>query len=212
MQYKPVIIGVVIVSLVALVMLILAFMMNKERVIAQPKEKVAKGETKQIVKGLFKNRAFLAVSVASMLLLAGQMFTQSFYLYLFDDYFGKPWMNLVSTACTYAPMVIFMFFTPKLVRKFGKKELCGIGMIIAAVANLGMFALRSVNPNILAYLFLVLCFASGCGLTFIILQVWSMATDAIDDIEVKRDVVTTAPPMRSLCFSESSGRSSRQSP
>lgn len=185
MQYKPVIIGVVIVSLVALVMLILAFMMNKERVIAQPKEKVAKGETKQIVKGLFKNRAFLAVSVASMLLLAGQMFTQSFYLYLFDDYFGKPWMNLVSTACTYAPMVIFMFFTPKLVRKFGKKELCGIGMIIAAVANLGMFALRSVNPNILAYLFLVLCFASGCGLTFIILQVWSMATDAIDDIEVK---------------------------
>lgn len=185
MQYKPVIIGVVIVSLVALVMLILAFMMNKERVIAQPKEKVAKGETKQIVKGLFKNRAFLAVSVASMLLLAGQMFTQSFYLYLFDDYFGKPWMNLVSTACTYAPMVIFMFFTPKLVRKFGKKELCGIGMIIAAVANLGMFALRSVNPNILAYLFLVLCFASGCGLAFIILQVWSMATDAIDDIEVK---------------------------
>lgn len=185
MQYKPVIIGVVIVSLVALIMLILAFMMNKERVIAQPKEKVAKGETKQIVKGLFKNRAFLAVSVASMLLLAGQMFTQSFYLYLFDDYFGKPWMNLVSTACTYAPMVIFMFFTPKLVRKFGKKELCGIGMIIAAVANLGMFALRSVNPNILAYLFLVLCFASGCGLTFIILQVWSMATDAIDDIEVK---------------------------
>lgn len=122
MQYKPVIIGVVIVSLVALVMLILAFMMNKERVIAQPKEKVAKGETKQIVKGLFKNRAFLAVSVASMLLLAGQMFTQSFYLYLFDDYFGKPWMNLVSTACTYAPMVIFMFFTPKLVRKFGKKR------------------------------------------------------------------------------------------
>lgn len=185
MQYKPVILGVVIVSLVALVMLILAFMMNKERVIAQPKEKVAKGETKQIVTGLFKNRAFLAVSVASMLLLAGQMFTQSFYLYLFDDYFGKPWMNLVSTACTYAPMVIFMFFTPKLVRKFGKKELCGIGMIIAAVANLGMFALRSVNPNILAYLFLVLCFASGCGLAFIILQVWSMATDAIDDIEVK---------------------------
>lgn len=57
-----------------------------------------------------------------MLLLAGQMFTQSFYLYLFDDYFGKPWMNLVSTACTYAPMVVFMFFTPKLVRKFGKKN------------------------------------------------------------------------------------------
>ena len=185
MQYTPIIIGVVVVSVIALVMLILAFTMNKERVIAQPKEKREKGESRQIIKSLFKNRAFLAVSVASMLLLAGQMFTQSFYLYLFDDYFGMPWMNLVSTVCTYAPMVIFMLFTPKLVRKFGKKELCGVGMIIAAVANLGMFALRSVNPNILAYLFLVLCFISGCGLTFIILQVWSMATDAIDDIEIK---------------------------
>lgn len=184
MQYLPIIIGVVVISLVALVMLVLAFVFNKERVIAQPKARV-KGESKEIVKALFKNRSFIAVSVASMLLLAGQMFTQSFYLYLFDDYFGKPWMNLVSTACTYAPMVIFMFFTPKLVRKFGKKELCGVGMIIAAVANLGMFALRSVNPDVLAYLFLVLCFASGIGLTFIILQVWSMATDAIDEIEVK---------------------------
>lgn len=184
MQYLPIIIGVVVISLVALIMLVLAFVFNKERVIAQPKARV-KGESKEIVKALFKNRSFIAVSVASMLLLAGQMFTQSFYLYLFDDYFGKPWMNLVSTACTYAPMVIFMFFTPKLVRKFGKKELCGVGMIIAAVANLGMFALRSVNPDILAYLFLVLCFASGIGLTFIILQVWSMATDAIDEIEVK---------------------------
>lgn len=185
MQYTPIIIGVAVVSAIALGMLIFAFVMNKERVIAQPQQKRAKGQTMEFVKSLFKNRAFLSVSVTSMLLLAGQMFTQSFYLYLFDDYFGKNEMNLISTVCTYAPMVIFMFFTPKMVRKFGKKELCGVGMIIAAAANLGMFALRSVNPNILAYLFLVLCFISGCGLTFIILQVWSMATDAIDEIEIK---------------------------
>lgn len=185
MQYTPVIIGVAVTAAIALAMLIIAFLYNKERVIAKPKEKREKGETSAIVKGLFKNRAFLAVSVASMLLLAGQMFTQSFYLYLFDDYFGMTWMNLVSTVCTYAPMVIFMFFTPQMVRKFGKKELCGVGMIIAAIANLGMFALRSVKPDVLAYLFLVLCFVSGIGLTFIILQVWSMATDAIDEIEIR---------------------------
>lgn len=185
MQYTPIIIGVAIVAAIALGMLILAFFSNKERIIAKPAEKREKGETVSIIKNLFKNRAFLSISVASMLLLAGQMFTQSFYLYLFDDYFGMSWMNLVSTVCTYAPMAIFMFFTPKMVRKFGKKELCGVGMIVAAAANLGMFALRGVDPGILAYLFLVLCFASGMGLAFIILQVWSMATDAIDEIEVK---------------------------
>ncbi len=185
MQYLPVIIGVVVLSLTCFVMLMLAFKFNKERVVATPAEKREKGETKTIIKGLFTNRAFLAVSVASMLLLAGQMFTQSFYLYLFDDLFGANWMNVVSAACTYAPMAVLMFLTPKMVRKFGKKEICGVGMIIASVANLAMFALRGVDLNIRLYLFLVLCFISGCGLTFIILQVWSMATDAIDDIEIK---------------------------
>ena len=185
MQYTPIIIGVAVVAVIALAMLILAFFSNKERVIALPSEKREKGETISIVKNLFKNRAFLSVSVASMLLLAGQMFTQSFYLYLFDDYFGMSWMNLVSTVCTYAPMAIFMFFTPKMVRKFGKKEICGVGMILAAAANLGMFALRGTDPDILAYLFMALCFVSGMGLSFIILQVWSMATDAIDEIEIK---------------------------
>ena len=184
MQYTPIIIGVAVVAAIALGMLILAFFSNKERVIAKPAKR-EKGETLSIIKDLFKNRAFLAVSVASMLLLAGQMFTQSFYLYLFDDYFGKSWMNLVSTVCTYAPMAIFMFFTPKMVRRFGKKEICGVGMILAAAANLGTFALRGVDPSILAYLFMVLCFVSGMGLAFIILQVWSMATDAIDEIEIK---------------------------
>lgn len=184
MQYTPVIIGVVVLSLACFVMLMLAFAFNKERVVATPQPK-QKGETKGIIKNLFTNRAFLAVSVASMLLLAGQMFTQSFYLYLFDDLFGANWMNIVSTVCTYAPMAIFMFLTPKMVRKFGKKEICGIGMIVAAAANLCMFALRGVDLNVRMYLFLVLCFVSGCGMTFIVLQVWSMATDAIDDIEIK---------------------------
>ena len=185
MVYTPVIIGVVIMAVLCMVMLFLAFKFNKERVVAKPAEKREKGTTKKIIKTLFSNRAFVAVSVASMLLLAGQMFTQSFYLYLFDDYFGANWMNLVSTVCTYAPMAIFMFFTPKMVRKFGKKEICAVGMVLAAGANLILFALRGVEPGILMYLFLVLCFVSGCGLTFMVLQVWSMATDAIDDIEVK---------------------------
>jgi len=185
MQYLPVIIGVVLLAVLSGVMLLLAFKLNKERVPAQKAVKKEKGATASAIKRLFKTPAFVAVSIASMLLLAGQMFTQSFYLYLFDEYFGANWMNIVSQACTYAPMVIFMFFTPKLVRKFGKKEICAVGMVISAVANLILFALRGVNPGILMYLFLVLCFISGCGMTFMVLQVWAMATDAIDDVEVK---------------------------
>lgn len=186
MQYTPVIIGVVILAVAAFVILMFALRMNKERVIT-PAVKKEKGAMKRTLKVLFKSRSFVAVSVASMLLLAGQLFTQSFYLYLFDDFFGRNWMNTVSTVCTYAPMIIFMFFTPKMVRKFGKKEICAVGMTLAAVANLILFALKGVILKVW-WLFLVLCFVSGCGMTFIVLQVWSMATDAIDDVEVKTGV------------------------
>ena len=34
------------------------------------------------------------------------------------------------------------------------------------------------------YIFLALCFVSGMGLTTLVMQLWAMATDAIDDIEV----------------------------
>lgn len=184
MQYLPVLIGVIVLSLLSFVMLMVAFRFNKERVNTAPAPRREKGETLRIIKTLSRNRAFISVSCASMLLLAAQMFTTSYCLYLFDDFFGKNWMNTVATVCTYAPMAILMFFTPKLVRRFGKKEICAVGIAVAAAANLIMFACKGAMPDAW-WLFLVLCFLSGCGQAFIILQVWSMATDAIDDIEVK---------------------------
>lgn len=184
MQYTPVLIGVIVLALVSFLMLMIAFRFNKERVNTAPAIRRSKGETFRIIKTLLKNRAFVSVSCASMLLLASQMFTSSYYLYLFDDFFGKNWMNTVSTVCTYAPMAILMFFTPKLVRKFGKREICAVGIALSAAANLLMFATKSLMPSAW-WLFLILCFFSGCGQAFIILQVWSLATDAIDDVEVK---------------------------
>ena len=120
-----------------------------------------------------------------MLLLSGQMFTQSFYTYLFDDYFHANWMNLAVQACTYSPMLIFMFFLPKLARKLGKKEICAVGVAAAAAANLLLFFLRGMEPGKLMWIFLALSFVSGLGLTTLVMQLWAMVTDSTDDIEVK---------------------------
>ena len=184
MQYKPVILGVVIMAAVSLGLLILAYTMNKERVRTKPQPKET-GATKKAIRLLFQNRAFVAISLISMLLLSGQMFTQSFYTYLFDDYFHANWMNLAVQACTYSPMLIFMFFLPKLARKLGKKEICAVGVAAAALANLGLFFLRGVDPGKLMWIFLVLSFVSGLGLTTLVMQLWAMVTDSTDDIEVK---------------------------
>ena len=184
MQYGPVFTGVVIMSVAALALLLLAFTMNTERVKTKPQPK-EKGATVKALKLLFKNRAFVAISLISMLLLSGQMFTQSFYTYLFDDYFHANWMNLAVQACTYSPMLIFMFFLPKLARKLGKKEICAVGVTAAALANLALFFLRGMDPGTLMWIFLALSFVSGLGLTTLVMQLWAMVTDATDDIEVK---------------------------
>ena len=184
MQYGPVIKGVIIMAVVSFLMLILAFTMNEERVKTKPQPKTA-GAAGKVIRMLFKNKAFVAITMVSMLLLAGQMFTQSFYTYLFDDYFHANWMNLATQACTYSPMIVFMFFLPKLTKKKGKKEVTQIGMTLAALANLVLFFLRGMDPSKLIWIFLAMNFISGCGLTTLVMQLWAMVADAIDDIEVK---------------------------
>ncbi len=183
MQYKPVLIGVIAMAACSVILLFIAFSLNKERVVLTPEPK-QKGATRKAVKLLFSNRAFVTLSLVALLLLAGQMFTQSFYLYLFNDYFNANWMNLASQACTYSPMIVFMFFMPKLAKKVGKKEVCSVGTAVAAAANLVLFLLRGLDPSVLMWIFLVLCFVSGVGLTTLVLQMWAMVTDVIDDIEV----------------------------
>lgn len=182
MQFAPVIIGVTIMSVIACILLFVSFRLNKERVQTAPKPKREKGETWSIIRKLLSNRSFLSISVAGMLLLAGQMFTQSYYLYLFNDFFSKNWMNLVSMVCTYGPMAVTMFFTPKLARKYGKKEICGVGGVLAGIANLALFFCKPLMPGAW-WLFLLLCLISGIGLSFMVLQIWAMATDSIDEIE-----------------------------
>ncbi len=184
MQYGPVIKGVIIMAIISCVMLLISFTLNKERVKTKPQPR-EKGAAKKAITMLFHNRAFVAITMVSMLLLAGQMFTQSFYTYLFDDYFHANWMNLATQACTYSPMIIFMFFLPKLTGKKGKKEVTAVGMTVAALANLVLFFLRGMDPSKLLWIFLAMNFISGCGLTTLVMQLWAMVADAIDDIEVK---------------------------
>jgi GPH family glycoside/pentoside/hexuronide:cation symporter len=183
-QYLPVIIGIAVIAVLVAILLFVGYKNNKERVLATNVKKDGKG-TVSIVKSLLKNRSFLAVSIAGMMLLAGQMFTQSFYTYLFTYKFGADWMNMVSMAATYLPMLILMPFIGKMINRFGKKAVCAFGAFLAAGANLALFAMRGVPSGALMFIFLGFCFISGVGLSIITLEVWALATDAIDDVEVQ---------------------------
>lgn len=167
-------------SLLTLVTFFAHFKLTKERVTVSAKQTASNYSLLRSVRMLLKNKPFLALCGVSMLLICFQMYTQTVYNYLFKNFYEKPGLYSIVTICTYLPMAMFLPVMGKLIRKFGKKEICSAGIAFAAVVNIVMYlfgytALAS-NP----YLFLVMTFLSGAGQTFLVLEIWAMVMDVID--------------------------------
>ena len=64
--------------------------------------------------------------------------------------------------------------------RFGKKEICTVGIAFATVVNILMYLIGFTSLSQSPYLFLVLVFFSGAGQTFLVLEVWAMVMDVID--------------------------------
>jgi len=166
------------------------YKLTKERIAPQKKVKDKNHNAVATLKDLAKNRAFIMLCIASMLLIAFQFYYQSTYTYLFTDYFGKPGLYAMVSVCTYLPMAIFIPIMNKLIVKFGKKELCAVGMAFASVAVLVQYLIKDTSladptNNMAPYVFLGLTFLSGLGQTFLVLEVWALVMDVIDYHEVR---------------------------
>lgn len=156
-----------------------SFRMVRERIKLPPKQEKVK--MSQSIKALLRNQPFIALCLASMLLIAAAMYTQTVYNYLFKNYYNRPELFSLVMVCTYLPMILLMPFMGKLVRRFGKKEICAYGMLFAAIINLIMYLMKIQNP----YIFLLFCLLSGLGITFFTLEIWALVTDIIDYHEYK---------------------------
>lgn len=170
---------VAVLSMISVLVYFGHFKLTKERIAPPKKEK--NYNAFQTIKDLMTNRAFVTLSLASMLLIAFQFYYQSTYIYLFADYYHQAGLYSLVTICTYLPMAIFIPIMNKLIDKFGKKELCAGGMAFAAVANIVLFLIKTDNP----YVFLAFTFLSGLGQTFLVLEVWALVMDVIDFHEVR---------------------------
>ena len=185
--------GVVILAVLSVVIYYLFFRLTKEY-IAPVKNQENESFLKTFGK-LMKNRPFVALCLASMLLIAGSMYTQTVFNYLFKNYFEKPGLFALVTLATYLPMLILMPFVGKLVRRYSKKGICALGSLAAALAFLALYFIRTDS----AMLFLGVVVFSGFGLCFFTLEVWAMVTDVIDyheKLHQRRDEGTTY-----ACFS-----------
>lgn len=176
---------VVILALLSVVVYFIHFKLTKERIVEKNVKKQQRYNAFATLKALVKNRPFIMVCIASMFLIAFQFYYQSTFSYLFTDYYGKPGLYAMVTVCTYGPMVIFIPIMNKLIKKFGKKELCAAGVGFAAVMSVILFLMRGTALAANPWVFLAFTFLSGMGQTFFVLEVWALVMDVIDYHELK---------------------------
>ena len=84
----------------------------------------------------------------------------------------------MGTIAQYLPLVIMLPFSGKLVKKFGKKEICGVTSFVAAVAAVATFFIKPGPDQ--AWLFLALQFVIGFGYSFVSITNWAIVADVID--------------------------------
>lgn len=156
------------------------FKMTKERITVLPNQQQSKYSFLRALRMLLKNKPFIVLCIVSMFLICFQMYTQTIYNYLFKNFYEKPELYGVVTICTYLPMALFLPVMGKLVRQFGKKEICAAGMGFAALINVLMYLIGFTGLSANPYLFLVLVFFSGAGQTFLVMEIWALVMDVID--------------------------------
>lgn len=166
--------GVLVLSIVSIGVYQLCCGLSTERV--RTTVNTPSADTKKTLRALLHNRPFTALCIASMLLLATQQYTQTIYNYLFKDYFKQPGLYSLVTVFTYLPMLILLPMMQGLVRKFGKKEICAVGMGLAFVTNIVLWLIRTQSVVV----FFICSFIAGLGMMFFVLEIWALATDVID--------------------------------
>ena len=168
---------VICMAVIAVIMIVsysVAFAFTKENY-AYP-HAVQQTSLRKALKSLVKNKPFVIMSLAGMLLIASSMYISSINVYLANVYYRKPLLMTFVTIATYAPMVIMIPFTEKIIKKIGKKEMCVYGLILSVAATLVMSVWRIPNP----WVYLVFCFLQGSGVGFFTLEIWALAMDVID--------------------------------
>ena len=201
MSYQKILTGVIVIAALSVLGFLLTYSWSKERVETRPSPK-AKGETARVVKILLRSRPFMAVCVASMLFLAAQMFGQSYYTYLFNYYFNAPGLSMMPTVCQYLPVAIIMFFAARMGNRFGRRDVCAYGMLLAGAFNLILFVMGTKN----VWLYLLVCLMSGIGGAFMFLLVWALANDAIDYNEVTYGIHDEATSYAAYSFMRKLGQ------
>ena len=171
----------------------IAFMFMLKNITIRVDENTVKtnesGEKVNIFKSFGKfvvNRPAVGCTLAAVGMFLGMQSAATANAIMFATYFGMAELSGVVQIIGFLPMLLFMPFITKIVRKFGKKEASVFGTVVSIVGGVIMLLFPLVSDKTVA---LVLYLASlsvyGIGMGVYTCVNWAMMGDAIDYNEWK---------------------------
>lgn len=176
----------IIMGVLSIFSFVICYKLSKERV---PSEEEPDVDIKGMYKGMLKSRPFIMAALSGILI-SGQLQFGSLNQYLYKNYFENTGLGAIGTVANYLPMAIMIFFMPKLVKRFGKKELCGFGTFFSALAAILMYFVVPHCDRLGSgpVMFMLFTFIIGFGYSFVSITNWAIITDVIDYQEYKTGI------------------------
>lgn len=171
----------VIMAVLAMTCYTLCYMLSTERVVV-PIQK--KGNLLASIKGLLKNKPFITIVCASLVLVIAMLLTNSLNTYLYKDYFKDTKALSLSGFITILNLLIVAPAITPLSKKFGKKESASAALLFSAISYFLLFLIPTKN----AYLFVVLSFLGNWGYNYFNFMIWAFVTDTIDYQEYRTEI------------------------
>ena len=162
-------------GLLAIACYIACYRLTTERIVVDETEK-PKAQKGATMKGLVKNKPLIWFLIGSLIFMINLMLIGAVNVYLFKDYFGSAKALSIVGLIQAGAVFVMAPFIQKLVKKFGKKEVASIGILVAGIVYLILYLL----PNLSATQFIGLLAIALLGYGAFNLVIWAFVTDIID--------------------------------
>jgi glycoside/pentoside/hexuronide:cation symporter, GPH family len=162
-------------GLLAIACYIACYRLTTERIVVDETEK-PKPQKGATIKGIVKNKPLIFFLAGSLIFMVNLMLIGAVNVYLFKDYFGAATALSIVGLVQAGTVFIMAPFIQKLVKKFGKKEVASIGILVAGIAYLILYLL----PNLSVTQFIGLLAVAKLGEGVFNLVIWAFVTDIID--------------------------------
>ena len=165
----------IIFGICSIISYILLCTMTKERV-REEKREGEKFEFVRVLKMVLKNRPLIGVMVAtigSMLVITGSSQT---YGYIYKEVYGNAALATISMACSMPFMIIVFPLIPKMVKKFGKRDVILYTAALSFIFSVVRLFIYIEN----VWVYTALNIMTLLGQTAFTMLIWALVSDCLD--------------------------------